>query len=554
MPDNIEKNDSLKSQEPIDLSSLAGLTFGPSWSDPKSTLKEPRTERRDMDRPSRPSFQQGRGGGQRDRRPTMDRGQDRGHRSHDRGQARPAQEFFHPTVAVDFYPEDEPFLALIKAIRVSCKTYELFELARLILEKPERLVAVIQAKPSDKNAAPKLYVCPFDSMPFETEDEALKYALKTHIGNFFDVEEIEVEAPKGSFPVINRCGITGELLGPPNYHRYQEFLKEHYANNLSNIPYEKFLSKIESVKDEETVKAWNEKMSRAKRYTFKKGAEGEEKPVFNTWEEARLFLLSKYKSGLVQEVNSVRFHGALLEKMPRGDIKRSLELMLKMQRDFPLDTANNIRGRLRRMNLAIYKKGSKGVTYVCAVKRRFRQEGISFAENLQSLVDFIEKHPNCLVSKLPELYLGIHQPSATPASEGVEAQPATALTPEQQSQIRKVMLDLRWLVSEGYVTEYGNSTLYAPSPISPAKVAEHQKVEAEEEVQETKIHEAEAPVESTKAKEVSEAVVEEKVDSEAPVVKKAAKKAPAKKKATVTKKAVLKEGEPSIGESAAQAG
>ncbi len=550
MPDNTEKNDSLESQEPIDLSALAGLTFGPSWSDPKTSIRSPRVERREEERSSRGEFQKGRsGGGQRDRRPAMDR---TNRRMDDRGQGRDFQEVFQPTVEIAFYPEDDPFLALIKAIRVSCKTYELFELARLILEKPERFVAVIHGKRTDKNPLAKLYVCPFDGMPFESEDEALKYTLKNHIGNFFDVEEIEVEPPKGSFPVINKCGITGELLGPPNYHRYQDFLREHYANNLSNVSYEKFLSKIESVKDEEVVRAWSEKMSKGKRYTFKKVGEGEEKPVFNTWEDARLFLLSRHKAELVQEVNSVRFHGSLMAQMPRGDIRRSFEVLLKMQRDFPLDTANNIRGRLRRMNLAIYKKGSKGITYVCAVKRRFRQEGISFAENLQALVDFIEKHPNCSVSKLPELYLGIQQ-AAKETSKDPEAEPAVSLTSEQQSQIRKLMLDLRWLVSEGYVTEYGNATLYAAPPVSSAKAVEKQSVDGGEESVETE--EVQVPLEYVQAGEVVEESIEAKVVSEKPEVKKAkkaaTKKAPEKKKAT--KKAKAKEEVSSIEESAAAA-
>lgn len=538
MPENLKKNDSQPSQEPIDLSSLAGLTFGPSWSDPNSTISRPsRRETKEEGQP-RP-FQHGKPGGiRKDRRPSIDRSRDR----QDRGYAKPAQEHFYPTVDLSFYPEDEPFLALIKAIRTSCRTYELFELARLILEKPERFVAVIHAKRTDGNLPAKLYVCPLDAMPFESEEEALNYALKNHVTHFFDIEEIDVEPPKGSFPVINRCGITGELLGPPNYHRYQEFLKEHYSNRLSNVPYEKFLAKIESVKDEEVAKAWSEKMSKAKRYTLKKVREGEEKPVFNTWEEARAFLLSKHKKELVQEVNSIRFHGALLEKMPRGNIKRSLEVLLKMQREFPLDTANNIRGRLRRMNLAIYKKGSKGITYVCAVKRKFRQEGISFSENLQSLVDFIEKNPNCSVSKLPELYLGIAQQPSTPSPEGTEV--LTPLLPELQAQIRKLMLDLRWLVSEGYVTEYGNSTLYAPSPVSPAKAAEEQQKENQEELLET--HEEQNSLEPASIQESTEVPSETKASSESTTDEKP-KKAPAKRK--TTKKASPAEEAPVAEES-----
>lgn len=473
MPDNTKKTDTENPNKLVDLSSLAGLTFGPNWGNQKTqtrtSIKEKEAPRSFHPRSSPGKFE----GQQRDRRPSMNR-----------SPTRPANDHFHPIVDVSFYPEDEPFLALAKAIRTSCKTYELFELAHLILEKPERFVAVIAPKRSQNNPAGKLFSCPIDGMPFETEEQAVMYALKNHITKFFDVETIEVEAPKGSFPVINRCGFTGELLGPPNYHRYQELLKEYYTSNLSHIDYDRFLSKIESVKDEEVVKAWIEKMTKSKRYILKNVPEMEEKQIFNTWEEARSFLLSKDKKDLVRESNSIRFHGASFNKMPNGAIRESFELALKSQRDFPLDTANNIRGRLRRMNLAIYKKGSKGVTYVCAVKRKFRQEGIKFADSLQKLVEFIEMHPNCPASKLPELYLEIVLPSAIPSPEIANAEKLEAipsLTPEQQAQVRKLMLDLRWLVSEGYVTEYGNGTLFAPPSMSPAKAAEEKAKEVLEE-------------------------------------------------------------------------
>lgn len=484
MSENAKKNDSPKSQDLVDLSSLIGMTFGPSWSD--SIVKSPKAEKQKEFQKSKIKTDERRFEGQRrDRRPMIDKRSERF-----------SQEFFEPSVDVTFYPEDEPFLTLVKAIRTSCKTYELFELANLILEKPERFVAVISPKNIKEQPAAKLFISPIDGMPFEKEEQAIAYTLKNHITKFFDTEEIEVEGPKGSFPVINRCGFTGELLGPPNYHRYQELIKEHYTNNLSHIPYDRFLSKIESVKDEELVKAWIEKMTKSKRYTLK-GVKEEDNQVFNTWEDARSYLLANRKKDLVRESNSVRFHGALLDNMPKSDIRKTLEIVLKEQRDFPLDTANNIRGRLRRMNLSIYKKGSRGVTYVCAVKRKFRQEGINFTENLEKLINFIEKNPNCLASKLPELYLGIKQPSEVENEKVDEEVPGK--TPEQQALIRQLMLDLRWLVSEGYVTEYGNGALFIPIASAGDTSGKKNEDIQEEEIQSQKIIEEEVKPEEQKA-------------------------------------------------------
>jgi len=479
MPEKTKKNDSPQPSDLVDLSSLLGMTFGPSWSDSK--FKTEKVERTQEDnRSSRPRTDERNAQGQgyrRDRRPMLDKRSERSERF--------APDLFEPTVDVFFYPEDEPFLALVKAIRMSCKTYELFELASLILEKPERFLAVISPKQANDKGTVKLYVSPIDGMPFEKEEQAIAYTLKNHITKFFEIEEIEVEGPKGSFPVIHRCGFTGELLGPPNYHRYQELIKEYHANNFSHIPYEKFLSKIESVKNEEAVKAWTEKMTKGKRFKLKMTQEKEEEEqAFNSWEDARSYLLTHRKKDLVRESNSIRFHGVLLDTMPKGDIRKTIEMALKAQRDFPLDTANNIRGRLRRMNLAIYKKGSKGVTYVCAVKRKFRQEGVTFTDNLQKLIEFIEKHPNCLANKLPESYLGIKQNSPEIASEVSESgkieEEAQGKSADQQARIRQLMLDLRWLVSEGYVTEYGNGTLLIPTLNGGSSDKKNEEIEEKE--------------------------------------------------------------------------
>lgn len=477
MTENTKKNDSPKSKELVDLSSLIGMTFGPSWGD--TSTKAPKSEKsKEFHKPKFRTDEKKFDGQRRDRRPIMDK---RSERSEYKSQ----EYFLEPTVDISFYPEDDPFTALVKAIRTSCKTYELFELANLILEKPERFVAVISPKNAKENPSLKLFVSPVDGMPFEKEEQAIAYTLKNHVTKFFDIEEIEVEGPKGSFPVINRCGFTGELLGPPNYHRYQDLIKEHYANNLSHIPYEKFLAKIETVKDEELVKAWVEKMTKSKRYTLKDSKEGEAQ-VFETWEDARAYLLANRKKDLVRESNMVRFHGSLLGNMPKGDIRKTLEMSLKEQRDFPLDTANNIRGRLRRMNLSIYKKGARGITYVCAVKRKIRQEGVNFTDNLEKLMNFIQKNPYCIASKLPELYLGINQ--QIPESESSEtSKPSEDLpekTKEQQALIRQLMLDLRWLVSEGYVTEYGNGALFIPPAGESLPKKEEMTQEEEAETQE----------------------------------------------------------------------
>lgn len=458
------------------------------------------------------------------------RGEPRGDRR-DGGQSFDRAPYISPYFAATCYPEDTGFAAIVKAVRTSCRTFQLFEITKAVLEKNDRFVVVIQrTKPAatEGQAAAKpapLYMSLPDHLPFDTEDAAIQHVLGSNLNAFFDMQEVEVEPPKGSFPIINKCGVTGELLGPPNYHRYQQILQQHYAAKIKGMSFDRFRENIVSVREPEVAAAWLEKMKKAIRYTWKPPvARNNPKPSVETsatvpeavtaavetateapaaeaapvaaettpapeaapaapvitcdsLEEARLHLLTHARDRIVRTVDSVRFHGKNIEKLPPGEIRRALEGHIERQRRFPLDTANALRGRLRREGFTIFKKGSRGVSYVCAVKRRFRVPGQVFSESIASLIDFIEKHPMVHVKDLPKTFLGIELPAApAPAPEGTTPSqaPFAALPAEQAEKLRKMSNDLRWLVMEGYVTEFSDGKLFAPPVMAPqaAKKAE----------------------------------------------------------------------------------
>ena len=130
-------------------------------------------------------------------------------------------------------------------------------------------------------------------------------------------------------------------------------------------------------------------------------------PFFDTPEDARLHLLTHARDKVVRTSENARFPGRLLEALPSGEIHRAVEGALERQRRFPLDTANGLRGRLRREHFTIFKKGSKGVSYVCAVKRKFRVPGQTFSDSIGALIAFIEANPMVRAGELPAKFLGI---------------------------------------------------------------------------------------------------------------------------------------------------
>jgi hypothetical protein len=448
-------------------------------------------------------------------------------------QEAPRPPYESPFFNVAFYPEDTSFAALAKTIRASCRTLELFDIARTILAKNDRFVAVVQRKPAAATDATTpaakpapLYLSVPDGLPFETDAAVIAHVLSKHLDKFFDLAEVEIDPPKGNFQVINRCTITGELLGPPNYHRYLQTIQQHHAAKVARMPFEQFRERIESVRDPELINQWLEKMKKATRYTWKSGSpaaaaaaptapavavdaakpaepaapvvessnsqvpsdknSGGEAPAavstpaltFDSIEEARTYLLTHASDKVLRALDPIRFPGKLLEMVAPSEIRRAVEGHLERQRRFPLDTANGLRGRLRRESFTIFKKGSKGISYVCAVKRRFRVPGQVFADSIGTLIAFIEAHPMVRASELPEKFLGLGPIASLQSSPGEAASgetpaiPAPAITPEQRSKLVRLQGDLRWLVTEGYVTEFIDGRLFASPPIAEAKKKE----------------------------------------------------------------------------------
>jgi hypothetical protein len=338
----------------------------------------------------------------------------------------------------------------------------------------------------------------------------LNHVLTKHLGLFFDSAEVTIDPPKGNFQVVNRCGVTGELIGPPNFHRYNQLVQQHYAARVDRMPFEAFKSRIESVREPEAIQAWLDKMKKTTRYTWKTAVAAAAAPAatesaesapategaapadtavpasadtpvetasvvaFDSFDEAKAHLLATAKDKVIRPVEQARLHGKNLELLPPGEIRAAIEGALERQRRFPLDTANALRGRLRREHLTIFKKGSKGVSYVCAVKRKFRVPGQVFSDSIGALISFIEMHPMVKVSELGKKFLNVQAPPSP-----VEGQPAVehVLTPGQREKLSKMQSDLPWLVREGYVTEFIDGALYAPLAMAESKKRE---VEASE--------------------------------------------------------------------------
>lgn len=208
---------------------------------------------RDERRDERQGGQGGKGGGRRD----FERG-GRGRQDFQREEIAPAE-----GVTVTLVPEKTAIQLIIKEVHQVARVYPLFDVAEIILAERSRLRATFEV--SEKKSP--FYRCKLEEAIYLTKEEALRHLLEAPWRDrFIEESTIEIDPPKGNFQSVARCGISGEWLGPPNFHTYQTEIRRIHRERFPNMPFESYLSKVRTERSEEAVNAWLETMKTQTRW------------------------------------------------------------------------------------------------------------------------------------------------------------------------------------------------------------------------------------------------------------------------------------------------
>jgi len=285
-----KKRGQLPGEAPVDLSAL---DFGPSWAREASPGKpaeekeatdarhrERRREgRRDERRQDREdSHREHRGRRDRERGPEKGRGHrddrrgrhddrrgrhdDRRGRGDDRRDDRREEVPPPEGVTAEIMPVEEGLDRLAKEILAGGRTYSVFDLARLVMGGRDRFNVVYRT-----DGASELYRCRKDGSVWLTQAEALRHFWRSSWRKEYYEEVVtDTKPPSGNFQAVARCGISGEYLGPPNYHAYQTALAQLHRERFSNMPLDLYKKKVRMEHGEEAVNAWLEKMSKRVSY------------------------------------------------------------------------------------------------------------------------------------------------------------------------------------------------------------------------------------------------------------------------------------------------
>ena len=262
---------------------LSGLNFGPAWARDPAESKSLKKFKNRGDRDDRRG-----GGGRRDDRrggggPRRDNrggggGGGRGPRDGGRGRRdddrRPQRREVEPPEGfkLSLMPAEESLDLLAKRVIDSGQTFSVFDLAKVLLQSRDRFRVTFES--SEK----AFYRCREDQSIWLTKDEARSHLWRSDwVKKFYEEVQVEGEAPKGSFSAISRCGISNELLGPPNYHGYQEKLTALHRERFSNMSIDAYKAKVRTEHGEEVVEAWLESMKTVTKWKVAEPKEEEPK-------------------------------------------------------------------------------------------------------------------------------------------------------------------------------------------------------------------------------------------------------------------------------------
>lgn len=483
---------------------LSALDFGPAWAkDPGSSSPPPVSAPREPRSP-RPGKRPGGGApGKFPRKPQRGQGprgpKDRhrtdGPRRDNRPPPPPPNPF--PWLRLAFTATEPAVETVARQIRQTGKTFSLFDLARILLRNPASYTVDLSSAPPPPEGP--FYVTPSDGGVWMTMENAVRHLLHTRLQEFYRTEIVEIEAPKGNFPVVAVCGMSGTLLGPPNHHSFERRLRELHRGRFSRMDFEQFRSRLKMERDPELVEKWRSEASKVTVYhPFQsEGGESEGLPDVAAVEK---HFTAHHAPTLVEFVPTARVPGDPKKAFVDPALAPLLNHACAEEERFPLRLAQSLSRALSAAGLRFHKSQNR-TTFVSAARpHHLNLDEVVVSDSIRKILETIRGRKSMRrhellehLAPLPTPPESQNIPEAAPAQQTVEESPEPAaqesysgpesvptesgapvspeISPEQAAREATVQ-DLLWLTHEGYVIEYADGRLESvPPPKNPPKPA-----------------------------------------------------------------------------------
>jgi len=468
---------------------LSALDFRPAWAkDPSSApsapreFREPRPEKHGGF-PRGPKFE-GKPGGPRRGGPKPHGKKFDGPRREDNRPPPPPPNPF-PWLRIAFTATAPAVETVVAQVRHTGKTFSLFDIARILLRNPASYTIDLTSAP--KQPEGPFWVVDADRSVWLQREAAVRHLLRKKRDEFYRAECVEIEPPKGNFPVVAVCGMSGVLLGPPNHHDFERKLRDLHRERFARLDFETFRSRLKMERSAEVIEKWRAEASKTTEY-FPLAMDNAEK----------LPDLAAVERHFAEHHAPAHLKLTELAPVP-GDPKTTavdpaLAPLLNHARDeeerFPLRLAQSLSRALSAAGLRFYKSPNR-TTFVSAARpRHLNLDEVPVSDSIKKILELIRARKSLRRTQLLDLLapaaaeappVAAASPTPVVAPDPIPpAEPATAPTnPEVSNPVpavpvnparEAVVNDLLWLTHEGYVIEFADGRLESvPPPKNPPK-------------------------------------------------------------------------------------
>jgi len=411
---------------------LSSFALGPAWAratggqQERAFKPEPKTGDRPPRRDDRRNAPHGR---DRDgeRRPF----QKRGGKFDDRRAGPPRDQEAPPAegVRVTLTPDAQAVHLIGREIHQVARVYPLFDVAKILLAERGRCRAVFEApEPHAPLLRGKL-----DESIFLTREEAVSHLWNSGLRDqLIEEQTIEVDPPTGNFLLVAKCGISGEWLGPPNFHSYQINLRRIHRERFPNMPFAAYSAKVRTERGEEAVNAWLESMKNKTRWRIR----GDDDDAWiDDPAEARRALATRCFDQAFEQTRHTVVPASIPPKNLSPALMTSLKIAGNHARNHPAILIPAICKAVETEHLPVFKR--QGKLFTGPARPQPLPPGATLAERPAIMVEWIRANKP---AKLEGLWKAV-------LPEGGTAPPAEFAT------------DLFWLLHQGHILLFTDDTL-----------------------------------------------------------------------------------------------
>ncbi len=446
-PDNGSANDLV-----LDLNFVPAWARQPADRNPYAEFggrSGPRRGREDQASPNRPRSP--RAGPDR-RRPPPGRAKDKERAPRNAAEPRPGRDPGRrddPRAAfldAAFIPERRGLQPLARLFAKTAQAYALIDVASMFLSRPEFHAVKLEALPDGSRPPPlTLYQCRECQLAFTDREQAVLHGFSSHFALFYDREETRGEPPKGQFTCVARCGLSRTLLGPPNYHAFNERLLELHRARFAYLPLEDYRQRVVNDTDPAAIEQWKEEACRVVTYRTRAPA-GSAPLVFTRRADVEAHFREQAAPGLIREGRRCVVPGPASRRIEDPLLRQAIQRAWARENRFPLKIAIALQPAFRSYGLVLFKTPDK-ITFVTAIPPR-PIDPAQTLDVIRRILEHLVAHPGSARSELAAALFPGADPNAPPVAECIG--------------------QLRWLIDKGHVIAFSNGKLAVPGRPAPA--------------------------------------------------------------------------------------